>query len=142
MLHVYSKNPTKQSQGESMRQADTNGSVRVTVIGAGLAGSEAAMQLAREGVAVDLYEMRPVRMTEAHVTPNFAELVCSNSFGSDSPGAASRILKEELERLGAYVLSVARQSAVPAGASLAVDREKFSAAITAALESSPLITIH
>ena len=115
---------------------------RVIVIGAGLAGSEAAFQLAQSGVAVDLYEMRPVRMTEAHITPKFAELVCSNSFGSDSPNSASRILKEELARLDAFILGVAREFSVPAGASLAVDREKFSAQITERLEKLSLVTIH
>lgn len=112
------------------------------MIGAGLAGSEAAMQLARRGVAVDLYEMRPQRMTEAHTTAHCAELVCSNSFGSQAPNAASRILKDELRQLGAFVLTTAQENAVPAGASLAVDREKFSQAITLALKSHPLIQFH
>lgn len=113
----------------------------ITVIGAGLAGSEAAMQLAENGCEVVLYEMRPRRMTEAHTGPGFAELVCSNSFGSDSPGAASRILKDELQRLGGFVLASARAAAVPAGASLAVDRIKFSEHVTAAISAHPRIKI-
>jgi methylenetetrahydrofolate--tRNA-(uracil-5-)-methyltransferase len=114
----------------------------VIVIGAGLAGSEAAAQLAKRGVPVDLYEMRPKKMTEAHTTHQFAELVCSNSFGSDVPFSASRILKEELELLEGFVLNCARQSAVPAGASLAVDRVKLSEVVTSELSKNPLITIH
>lgn len=112
---------------------------KVTVIGAGLAGSEAAMQLARRGVEVDLFEMRPKRMTEAHATDRCAELVCSNSFGSAAPNAASAILKDELKKLNAYVLGKAWEHAVPAGASLAVDREKFSQSITEELQAHPLI---
>lgn len=114
---------------------------RVTVIGAGLAGSEAAWQIARAGVPVVLHEMRPVKQTPAHQTPAFAELVCSNSLGSDAPHSASRILKDELARLDAFVLAIARRHQVPAGASLAVDRNEFSAAITQALESHPLVEI-
>jgi len=114
---------------------------KITVIGAGLAGSEAAWQISREGIPVTLCEMRPTRMTAAHTTPNFAELVCSNSFGSDAPNSASRILKDELTQLDSLILSVARRLSVPAGTSLAVDRNLFSAAITETLKSSPLITI-
>jgi methylenetetrahydrofolate--tRNA-(uracil-5-)-methyltransferase len=113
----------------------------VAVIGAGLAGSEAAWQLARAGFSVRLYEMRPVKMTEAHQTARCAEMVCSNSFGSDSPGAASRILKEELEQLGAFILGVARRHAVPAGASLAVDRDAFAADVTEELSRLPNVEI-
>ncbi len=114
----------------------------VVVIGAGLAGSEAAWQIAKQGVEVDLYEMRPVRMTEAHATPRFAELVCSNSFGSESENSASRLLKDEIEKLGSLILEEARKGKVPAGASLAVDREVFSQAITDRLEKEPKIYIH
>jgi methylenetetrahydrofolate--tRNA-(uracil-5-)-methyltransferase len=114
---------------------------RVTVIGAGLAGSEAAWQLAERQIPVTLYEMRPTKMTQAHVSPDFAELVCSNSLGSDTPHSASRILKEELELLGSFVLRSARHCQVPAGNSLAVDREKFSAHITEVLEKHPLVEI-
>jgi methylenetetrahydrofolate--tRNA-(uracil-5-)-methyltransferase len=123
---------------ESQKNRDNS----VTVIGAGLAGSEAAYQLAKNGIPVDLYEMRPTRMTPAHKTSGCAELVCSNSFGSESAHSASHILKTELELLGAFVLKKAREHKVPAGASLAVDREKFSADITSELAAHPLITIH
>ncbi len=115
---------------------------RITIIGAGLAGSEAAWQIANAGVAVDLYEMRPQRMTEAHSTTDCAELVCSNSFGSDSPHHASRLLKEEVERMGGLLIRLARDHSVPAGQSLAIDRLAFSAAVTQALQDHPLITLH
>lgn len=113
----------------------------IHVIGAGLAGSEAAFQIAMRGIPVILHEMRPLKMTEAHTTAQFAELVCSNSFGSVSLHSASRILKDELKQLGGFVLSVAESIAVPAGASLAVDRIKLSEIITKTLESHPLVTI-
>lgn len=117
-------------------------SERVTVIGAGLAGSEAAWQLAQSRIEVDLYEMRPTRMTEAHVTGQFGELVCSNSFGSDSPHTASSILKSEVAQLGGFVLGAARRFQVPAGASLAVDRDKFAAYLTEQIRANSLIKIH
>jgi methylenetetrahydrofolate--tRNA-(uracil-5-)-methyltransferase len=113
----------------------------VSVVGAGLAGSEAAFQLARRGVRVRLYEMRPVRMTEAHNTPLFAELVCSNSLRNGSLETAVGVLKEEMRRLGSLVMAAAAASAVPAGAALAVDRDRFAGAITAAIEREPLIEI-
>jgi len=113
----------------------------VTVIGGGLAGSEAAMQLASQNIPVRLYEMRPVKRTEAHSTAQLAELVCSNSLGSLSENTASRILKDELQALGAFVLSEAFAHAVPAGASLAVDRELFSQSITQKIEAHPLIEL-
>jgi methylenetetrahydrofolate--tRNA-(uracil-5-)-methyltransferase len=113
----------------------------VTVIGAGLAGSEAAWQLAQRKVRVKLYEMRPTRMTAAHTSAGFAELVCSNSFGSDTLHSASRMLKDEITAMGSFVLQKARECAVPAGASLAVDRVKFSQVITAELEQNPYIEI-
>lgn len=115
---------------------------QVTVIGGGLAGSEAAWQLAKRGIAVSLYEMRPTRPTEAHKTNQCAELVCSNSFGSLSDHSASRILKDEISSMGSLILETAREFAVPSGASLSVDRDKFSRAITLALESHPLIRLH
>lgn len=115
---------------------------RVAVIGAGLAGSEAAWQIAQQGVDVDLYEMRPSRPTPAHQTNQFAELVCSNSFGSDGAASAPRMLKDELHALGAFVLGCARKHQVPAGNSLAVDRVAFSEEVTKALSSHPRITIH
>src|SRR4029077_9790833 len=113
----------------------------VRVIGAGLAGSEAAWQCARRGVAVELWEMRPVRSTLAHQTADFAELVCSNSLKSDSPNTAPWLLKEEMRRAGSRLLEIARECAVPAGHALAVDRTTFAAKVTAAISCEPLITI-
>lgn len=113
----------------------------VTVIGAGLAGSEAAWQLARQGVAARLYEMRPVRQTEAHRTERFAELVCSNSLRSASFTAAVGLLKDEMRRLGSLVMAAADAARVPAGLALAVDRALFSQAITEALTTHPLIEV-
>ncbi len=115
---------------------------RVSVVGAGLAGVEATWQLAKVNVRVDLFEMRPHKSTAAHLTSGFAELVCSNSFGSDAINSASRILKDELEILNSYVLRNARQHSVPAGASLAVDRVGFSKAITHDLGSLNNVSIH
>ena len=114
---------------------------QVTVVGAGLAGSEAAWQLARRGIAVRLVEMRPVKMTEAHQTANFAELVCSNSLRNDSMDTAVGVLKEEMRRLGSLVISSADRARVPAGSALAVDRNDFSGAITAALENHPMVEV-
>ena len=113
----------------------------VNVIGAGLAGSEAAFALARRGIRVRLYEMRPVRMTEAHRTALFAELVCSNSLRSASMEAAVGVLKEEMRRFGSLVIAVAERSRVPAGAALAVDREEFARGITDALSGDPLVEV-
>jgi methylenetetrahydrofolate--tRNA-(uracil-5-)-methyltransferase len=113
----------------------------VTVIGAGLAGSEAAWQLASRGVPVDLIEMRPGTMTPAHHTADFAELVCSNSLKGTNVETAAGLLKDELAALGSLVLATAYSTRVPAGQALAVDRTAFSRAITAALESHPLITV-
>ena len=93
------------------------------VIGGGLAGSEAAWQLAQRGVSVKLYEMRPARLTPAHKTDRLAELVCSNSLKSNAPGAASWLLKEELRRAGSLLLRLADENAVTGGSALAVDRE-------------------
>jgi len=109
----------------------------LTVVGGGLAGSEAAWQAARAGVAVTLYEMRPARPTAAHKTPLLGELVCSNSLKSDQPESAPGQLKAELRGLNSLVMAAADGSKVPAGTALAVDREKFSAAITA----HPAVTI-
>jgi methylenetetrahydrofolate--tRNA-(uracil-5-)-methyltransferase len=114
---------------------------QVTVVGAGLAGSEAVHQLARRGIAVRLIEMRPVKMTEAHRTADFAELVCSNSLRNDSMETAVGVLKEEMRRLGSLVIAAADRARVPAGSALAVDRNDFSRAITAALEQNPLVEI-
>ena len=113
----------------------------IRIIGAGLAGSEAAWQCARRGISVELFEMRPTRSTPAHQTANFAELVCSNSLKSDSENTAPWLLKEEMQRAGSLLLEIARQTAVPAGHALAVDREKFAESVTAAIESEPLIEI-
>jgi methylenetetrahydrofolate--tRNA-(uracil-5-)-methyltransferase len=113
----------------------------VKVIGAGLAGSEAAWQCARRGVAVELWEMRPVRSTPAHQTADFAELVCSNSLKSDSENTAPWLLKEEMRRAGSRLLEIARECAVPAGHALAVDRIVFATRVTDALSHEPLITI-
>lgn len=109
------------------------------VIGAGLAGAEAAWQLASHGHLVNLREMRPAAQTPAHQTDQAAEMVCSNSFKSDDPNSATGILKAELERLDSLVLRCARETRVPAGNSLAVDRQAFSAAVTAALRTHPRI---
>jgi len=115
----------------------------VHVVGGGLAGSEAAWQIANCGVPVTLHEMRPHRMTAAHKTSGLAELVCSNSFRSDDRETnAVGLLHEEMRRLGSLIMHAGDMNQVPAGGALAVDRDGFSAAITAALESNPLITIH
>ena len=114
---------------------------RVQIIGGGLAGCEAAWQLARHGVDVDLFEMRPVRGTEAHHTGNLAELVCSNSFRNESLETAIGLLKEELRRLGSLVMRVADGCRVPAGSALAVDREQFAEAVTREIEGSPHVRV-
>jgi methylenetetrahydrofolate--tRNA-(uracil-5-)-methyltransferase len=111
----------------------------VTVIGGGLAGCEAAWQLAQRDVPVTLVEMRPVKPSPAHHTGNLAELVCSNSFKSADPDTAAGLLKSELRALGSAVLAVAESTRVPAGAALAVDRDRFAAEVTALVESHPLI---
>ncbi len=113
----------------------------VIIAGGGLAGSEAAWQLAERGVAVTLYEMRPARPTPAHKTDRLAELVCSNSLKSNAPGSASWLLKEELRRAGSLLLRVADECAVPGGAALAVDRERFAEGVTAAIAGHALITL-
>ncbi len=115
--------------------------MRVRIIGAGLAGSEAAWQCARRGVAVELFEMRPVRTTPAHQTGEFAELVCSNSLKSDSENTAPWLLKEEMRRAGSLLLEIARETAVPAGHALAVDRVEFSRKATEAISREALIEI-
>ena len=113
----------------------------VHIIGGGLAGSEAAWQAASFGVPVVLYEMRPVRPTAVHKTDGLAELVCSNSFRGDKLDNAVGLLKEEMRRLGSLVMRAADVARVPAGAALAVDRDRFSAEVTRAVASHPLITI-
>src|ERR1043166_3977898 len=114
----------------------------VRIIGAGLAGSEAAWQCARRGIAVELCEMRPTRSTPAHQTADFAELVCSNSLKSDSENTAPWLLKEEMRRAGSLLLATARECAVPAGHALAVDRLTFAAKVTEAISKEPLIKIN
>ncbi|MBR1584178.1 MAG: methylenetetrahydrofolate--tRNA-(uracil(54)-C(5))-methyltransferase (FADH(2)-oxidizing) TrmFO [Clostridia bacterium] len=113
----------------------------VSVIGAGLAGCEAAWQLARRGVEVTLIEQKPQAMSPAHHSPLFAELVCSNSLRSDRLQNAVGLLKEEMRRLDSLILRAAHQARVPAGGALAVDRERFSGFITETLKNHPLITI-
>jgi methylenetetrahydrofolate--tRNA-(uracil-5-)-methyltransferase len=110
---------------------------RVTVIGGGLAGCEATWQLARRGIEVDLYEMRPVRGTEAHTTDRLGELVCSNSFRNATLETAVGLLKEEMRRLGSLVMQIADATRVPAGACLAVDRVNFADGLTRAVEALP-----
>jgi methylenetetrahydrofolate--tRNA-(uracil-5-)-methyltransferase len=113
----------------------------VIIAGGGLAGSEAAWQLAERGVAVTMYEMRPVCPTPAHKTDRLAELVCSNSLKSNAPGSASWLLKEELRRAGSLLLRVAAECAVPGGSALSVDRECFAEGVTAAIAGHALITV-
>src|ERR1019366_7092141 len=114
----------------------------VHIVGAGLAGSEAAWQVANAGVRVVLHEMRPIRMTEAHRTEGLAELVCSNSFRSDdAANNAVGLLHAEMRRLGSLIMRAADANQVPAGGALAVDRDGFSAAVTKALQDHPLIEI-
>jgi methylenetetrahydrofolate--tRNA-(uracil-5-)-methyltransferase len=114
---------------------------RVAVVGAGLAGCEAAWQAARRGMAVTLWEMKPVRFSAAHQSDGFAELVCSNSLRSNIQVNAVGLLKEEMRRLGSLVMEAADESAIPAGRALAVDREAFSRRITDSIESHPRIEI-
>ncbi len=114
----------------------------VTVVGAGLAGSEVALHLSRAGVAVDLYEMRPAKLTPAHRSGRFAELVCSNSLGSGELTSGKGLLKEELRILGSALLPIAEVSRVPAGKALAVDREEFGRRVTEAVRSCPGIRVH
>src|SRR5688572_3094172 len=114
----------------------------IHVIGGGLAGCEAAWQIAARGVPVVLHEMRPARMTAAHKTERLAELVCSNSFrADDSETNAVGLLHYEMRRLGSLVMRAADANQVPAGGALAVDREGFAAAVTAAIAEHPLIEI-
>ena len=111
------------------------------MIGAGLAGTEAAWQVAKAGVPVTLWEMRPIKRSPAHHSSEFAELVCSNSFGALSSDRAAGLLQEELRRLGSLVIQTADHHSVPAGGALAVDRGRYSAALTSLLDEHPLVTI-
>ena len=116
-------------------------SAAVTVVGAGLAGCEAAWQLARRGVAVRLCEMKPEKKTSAHVSDDLAELVCSNSFRSDELSNAVGLLKEELRRMGSLIMACADQNRVPAGGALAVDREGYARMVTERVKAEPLIEL-
>jgi len=118
---------------------EPNSAARVTVIGAGLAGSEAAWQIVKQGIPVVLYEMRSVQSTPAHHTNQFAELVCSNSLRANGLTNAVGVLKEEMRLLDSLILRAADLNAVPAGGALAVDREGFSGAVTEALKNHPLV---
>jgi methylenetetrahydrofolate--tRNA-(uracil-5-)-methyltransferase len=114
---------------------------RATVVGAGLAGCEAAYQLALRGIAVRLFEMKPALRSPAHKSADFAELVCSNSLRSDRLQNAVGLLKEELRRLNSLILRAADSARVPAGGALAVDREDFSRTVTEAIRNHPLIEV-
>jgi len=125
------------------RQGDKKlGMTKINVIGGGFAGVEAAWQAANAGAQVCLFEMRPVTQTPAHKTDKLAEIVCSNSLKSDEPGSAPYLLKEELRRAGSLVLEVAALTRVPAGAALAVDRQKFAELVTERIEQHPRIELH
>lgn len=113
----------------------------ITIIGAGLAGSEAALQIAKRGISVKLYEMKPQKFSPAHTNSDLAEIVCSNSFKSNQLTNACGLLKEELRRLGSELIPIADSTSVPAGQALAVDREKFSKAVTQKIEANPNIQL-
>ena len=115
--------------------------MKVKVIGAGLAGSEAAWQLAQRGIEVELYEMKPVKMTPAHHSENFAELVCANSLRGDRLENAVGLLKEELRRCGSLIMQCAEATRVEAGGCLAVDRDGFAAMVTEKIRNHPNITV-
>ena len=115
--------------------------LKIKIIGAGLAGCEAAWQCARRGIEVELYEMRPRRTTPAHRTADFAELVCSNSLKSNSEFTAPWLLKEEMRRADSLLMDIARHAAVPAGHALAVDRAIFAAQVTEAVSHHPHVKI-
>lgn len=115
--------------------------MEVKVIGAGLAGSEAALQLSKRGIKVELYEMRPVKTTGAHKTDKFAEFVCSNSLGASDCTNASGLLKKEMELLGGELIQIARKCSVPAGNALAIDRELFSQTVTERIVEDPNIDV-
>jgi methylenetetrahydrofolate--tRNA-(uracil-5-)-methyltransferase len=114
---------------------------KIKIVGAGLAGCEAAWQCARRGHEVELYEMRPVKNTPAHETDKFAELVCSNSLKSESENTAPWLLKEEMRRVGSLLLRIAQETSVPAGHALAVDRENFATKVTEAISAEPNIKV-
>src|SRR5882672_6473562 len=132
--------PLTLSQRERERESNPHMN-EITIIGGGLAGVEAAWQAAKAGERVRLFEMRPLKQTPAHRTDKLAEIVCSNSLKSDEPGTASYLLKEELRRGGSLVMEAAAATRVPAGAALAVDRQRFATYITERIESHPNIEV-
>jgi methylenetetrahydrofolate--tRNA-(uracil-5-)-methyltransferase len=134
-LFVLKTLTQKQGEGEGMTTK------RIKIIGGGLAGPEAALQAAKRGCQVDLYEMRPTRSTEAHQTSDFAELVCSNSLKSESENTAPWLLKQEMRRASSILLAEADATAVPAGHALAVDRVEFSKRVAARIAAEPRITV-
>ena len=113
----------------------------ITIIGGGLAGSEAAYQIAKRGIKVKLYEMKPIKFSPAHSNKDLAEIVCSNSFKSNLLTNACGLLKEELRKLDSLLIKVADNTSVPAGQALAVDREEFARQVTQELKNNPLIEI-
>src|ERR1700691_5676417 len=131
------------ADGRTVAAPGREGAVRprICIVGAGLAGSEAAWQCGQRGLDVELFEMRPLRPTPAHQTADFAELVCSNSLKSDSENTAPWLLKEEMRRAGSMLLRIARECAVPAGHALAVDRVAFAAKVTEAITRESRITV-
>src|SRR5437016_2233320 len=114
----------------------------LNIIDGGFAGSEAAWQAASRGIKVNLFEMKPEKKSPAHHSENLAEIVCSNSLGSQSEGSASGLIKKELKLLNSLVMEAAEATKVPAGGALAVDRDLFSQYVTEKIESHPLIKIH
>jgi methylenetetrahydrofolate--tRNA-(uracil-5-)-methyltransferase len=140
------KSKTKSLVWKTLTQIGQEGEAvavkRIRVIGGGLAGPEAALQAAKRGCKVDLYEMRPTRSTEAHQTSDFAELVCSNSLKSESENSAPWLLKQEMRRAGSILLAEADATAVPAGHALAVDRIEFSKRVAERIAAQPNITVH
>ena len=116
--------------------------MQVKILGAGLAGCEAALWLAQQGICVDLYEQKPVKFSPAHKIDDFAELVCSNSLKADRLDSASGLLKAEMKLLGSSILPIAESCRVAAGGALAVDRGAFAAAVTARVKENPRITLH
>ena len=115
---------------------------KVTVLGAGLAGCEAALWLTGKGVQVELYEQKPTHFSPAHKSEGFAELICSNSLKAERLDSASGLLKEEMRRMGSQLLNAAEVARVAAGGALAVDRDTFSAEVTRMVEAEPNITVH
>ena len=113
----------------------------IVVIGGGLAGTESAYQIAKRGIKVKLYEMKPVKFSPAHSNENLAEIVCSNSFKSNLLTNACGLLKEELRRLDSLLIKIADETSVPAGQALAVDREIFSKEVTKRIKENPLIEV-